>query len=198
VIDFIDMDERRNNNAVEKRLKDKLKTDRARIQVGRISGFGLLEMSRQRLRPGMLEATTAALPALPWHRADPVGRQPGAVDPAPDRGGGRARPRARGSGSGAGRGGELSDQPETREHIARIEARYGISVRVEADAGMISPDHSIERFKTATREPIAASNAKTEDEAPAERVPEPVGAAETAGPATPAPPKRRGWWSLGG
>ena len=58
VIDFIDMDERRNNLAVEKRMKDALKTDRARIQVGRISGFGLMEMSRQRLRPGMLEATT--------------------------------------------------------------------------------------------------------------------------------------------
>ena len=58
VIDFIDMDERRNNIAVEKRMKDALKTDRARIQVGRISGFGLMEMSRQRLRPGMLEATT--------------------------------------------------------------------------------------------------------------------------------------------
>ncbi|MDZ4067446.1 MAG: ribonuclease E/G, partial [Tabrizicola sp.] len=54
VIDFIDMEERRNNAAVEKKLKDKLKTDRARIQVGRISGFGLMEMSRQRLRPGML------------------------------------------------------------------------------------------------------------------------------------------------
>ncbi|MBT4955101.1 MAG: Rne/Rng family ribonuclease, partial [Rhodobacteraceae bacterium] len=53
VIDFIDMDERKNNLAVEKRIKDKLKSDRARIQVGRISGFGLLEMSRQRLRPGM-------------------------------------------------------------------------------------------------------------------------------------------------
>lgn len=58
VIDFIDMDERKNNASVEKRFKDRLKTDRARIQVGRISGFGLLEMSRQRLRPGMLESTT--------------------------------------------------------------------------------------------------------------------------------------------
>ncbi|MCL4152112.1 UNVERIFIED_CONTAM: hypothetical protein GTU68_005265, partial [Idotea baltica] len=58
VIDFIDMDERKNNAAVEKMMKDKLKTDRARIQVGRISGFGLMEMSRQRLRPGMIEATT--------------------------------------------------------------------------------------------------------------------------------------------
>ncbi|WP_439156215.1 Rne/Rng family ribonuclease, partial [Yoonia sp.] len=62
VIDFIDMDERKNNAAVEKRFKDKLKTDRARIQVGRISGFGLMEMSRQRLRPGMLEATTQMCP----------------------------------------------------------------------------------------------------------------------------------------
>ncbi len=58
VIDFIDMEERKNNAAVEKRFKEKLKTDRARIQVGKISGFGLLEMSRQRLRPGMLEAST--------------------------------------------------------------------------------------------------------------------------------------------
>ncbi len=56
------MEERRNNAAVEKRLKEKLKTDRARIQVGRISGFGLLEMSRQRLRPGMLESTTQPCP----------------------------------------------------------------------------------------------------------------------------------------
>ncbi|NVK99492.1 MAG: Rne/Rng family ribonuclease, partial [Ruegeria pomeroyi] len=63
VIDFIDMDERKNNAAVEKRMKDKLKTDRARIQVGRISGFGLMEMSRQRLRPGMIEATTQPCPS---------------------------------------------------------------------------------------------------------------------------------------
>jgi ribonuclease E len=62
VVDFIDMEERKNNAAVEKRFKDKLKNDRARIQVGRISGFGLLEMSRQRLRPGMIEATTQPCP----------------------------------------------------------------------------------------------------------------------------------------
>lgn len=56
VIDFIDMDEHRNNHAVERRLKEALKSDRARIQVGRISHFGLLELSRQRLRPSLLEA----------------------------------------------------------------------------------------------------------------------------------------------
>ncbi len=58
VIDFIDMEEHRNQGAVERRLKEALKSDRARIQVGRISPFGLLEMSRQRLRPSLVEAST--------------------------------------------------------------------------------------------------------------------------------------------
>lgn len=58
VIDFIDMDDNRNNKAVERRMKDCLKSDRARIQVGRISPFGLMEMSRQRLRPSFLETST--------------------------------------------------------------------------------------------------------------------------------------------
>jgi ribonuclease E len=58
VIDFIDMEEKRNNRAVEKKLNDCLKNDRARIQVGRISPFGLLEMSRQRIRTGVLESSS--------------------------------------------------------------------------------------------------------------------------------------------
>ncbi|WP_319568527.1 Rne/Rng family ribonuclease [Cohaesibacter marisflavi] len=62
VIDFIDMEEKRNNRAVEKRLKDCLKSDRARIQVGRISHFGLMEMSRQRIRTGVLESTMDPCP----------------------------------------------------------------------------------------------------------------------------------------
>ncbi|MEO1152030.1 MAG: Rne/Rng family ribonuclease [Pseudomonadota bacterium] len=62
VIDFIDMEESRNNRAVEKRLKEALKNDRARIQTGRISGFGLLEMSRQRRRSGIVDGTTSACP----------------------------------------------------------------------------------------------------------------------------------------
>ncbi|EKF17304.1 ribonuclease E/G [Nitratireductor pacificus] len=62
VIDFIDMEENRNNRAVEKRLKDCLKNDRARIQVGRISHFGLLEMSRQRIRASVLESTMQPCP----------------------------------------------------------------------------------------------------------------------------------------
>ncbi|RPD37752.1 ribonuclease E/G [Candidatus Liberibacter solanacearum] len=58
VVDFIDMEEKRNNRAVEKKLKDSLKKDRARVQVGSISHFGLLEMSRQRIRSSVLESTT--------------------------------------------------------------------------------------------------------------------------------------------
>ena len=62
VIDFIDMEENRNQVAVERRLKEALKNDRARIQVGRISPFGLLEMSRQRLRPSLVETSTQPCP----------------------------------------------------------------------------------------------------------------------------------------
>jgi len=62
VVDFIDMEEGRNNRAVERRLKEALKNDRARIQVGRISHFGLLEMSRQRIRAGVVEGSTVPCP----------------------------------------------------------------------------------------------------------------------------------------
>jgi len=150
VIDFIDMEERRNNAAVEKRLKDKLKTDRARIQVGRISGFGLMEMSRQRLRPGMLESTTQPCPHCHGtgliRSDDSMALQ---VLRALEEEGTRKRSKE-----------VLLKVPisivnflfnQKREHIALIEARYGMSVRIEADPSMVSPDYSIEKFKTATR-----------------------------------------------
>lgn len=81
VIDFIDMEENRNNRAVEKKLKDCLKDDRARIQIGRISAFGLLEMSRQRIRTGVLEFVRV-LPALRRRRHDALGGFRLAADPA--------------------------------------------------------------------------------------------------------------------
>jgi len=150
VIDFIDMEERKNNAAVEKRLKDKLKTDRARIQVGRISGFGLLEMSRQRLRPGMLESTTQ--PCAHCHGTgiirsdDSLALQ---ILRQLEEEGTRKRSRE-----------VLLKAPvavvnflvnNKREHIAQIELRYGMAVRLEADPSLISPDFEIEKFKTATR-----------------------------------------------
>jgi ribonuclease E len=150
VIDFIDMEERKNNAAVEKRLKDKLKTDRARIQVGRISGFGLMEMSRQRLRPGMLESTTQ--PCSHCHGTglirsdDSMALQ---VLRALEEEGTRKRSKEVLLKAPVGIVNYLINQK--REHIALIEARYGMSVRIEADPMMVSPDHVIEKFKTATR-----------------------------------------------
>ena len=150
VIDFIDMDERRNNAAVEKMMKDKLKTDRARIQVGRISGFGLMEMSRQRLRPGMLESTTK--PCSHCHgtgllRSDDTVAL-GILRQLEEEG-------------VRGRSKEVLVKVPTiianylmnqkREHVAQIETRYGLSVCVEGDPHMVSPDFTVEKFTTASR-----------------------------------------------
>lgn len=150
VIDFIDMDERKNNAAVEKRFKDRLKTDRARIQVGRISGFGLMEMSRQRLRPGMLEATTQPCPSCHGtgliRSDDSIGLM---ILRQLEEEGTRRRSRE-----------VLLKAPVNvinflmntkREHIAQIEGRYGLSIRLEADPHLVAPDFTIEKFKTATR-----------------------------------------------
>lgn len=150
VIDFIDMDERKNNLAVEKRLKDKLKTDRARIQVGRISGFGLLEMSRQRLRPGMLEATTQPCPSC--HGTGLIRSDDNmalAILRQIEEEGTRRRSREVLVRCPVSIANYLMNQK--REHIAQIEARYGLSVRVEGDVHLVSPDFSMEKFKTATR-----------------------------------------------
>ena len=150
VIDFIDMDERKNNNAVEKRIKDKLKNDRARIQVGRISGFGLMEMSRQRLRPGMIEATTQPCPSCHGtgliRSDDNMALQ---VLRQIEEEGVRRRSREVLIKCPVNIANFLMNQK--REHVAQIEARYGLSVRVEGDVHMVSPDFSMEKFKTATR-----------------------------------------------
>ncbi len=150
VIDYIDMDERRNNNAVEKRLKDRLKNDRARIQVGRISGFGLMEMSRQRLRPGMIEATTQ--PCSHCHGTGLIRSDENlalSILRQLEEEGTRKRSREVLLKAPVGIANYLMNNK--REHIAQIEARYGMSVRIEADPFLVSPDFSIEKFKTASR-----------------------------------------------
>ncbi|WP_142633959.1 Rne/Rng family ribonuclease [Ruegeria faecimaris] len=150
VIDFIDMDERKNNAAVEKRLKEKLKTDRARIQVGRISGFGLMEMSRQRLRPGMLEATTQPCPAC--HGTGLIRSDDNmalSILRQIEEEGTRRRSREVLVRCPVSIANFLMNQK--REHIAQIEARYGLSVRIEGDVHLVSPDFSMEKFKTASR-----------------------------------------------
>ncbi|KZX98490.1 MULTISPECIES: Rne/Rng family ribonuclease [unclassified Sulfitobacter] len=150
VIDFIDMDERKNNAAVEKMMKDKLKTDRARIQVGRISGFGLMEMSRQRLRPGMIEATTQ--PCHACHGTGLVRSDDNlalSIIRQIEEEGTRRRSREVLVRAPVGIANFLMNQK--REHIANIEMRYGMSVRIEGDPTLVSPDYHIEKFKTATR-----------------------------------------------
>ncbi len=142
VIDFIDMEEKRNNRAVERRLKDRLKDDRARIQVGRISHFGLLEMSRQRMRSGMLEGST-----LPCETCN-----------------GRGFVRSVESASlhilrGVeahvlkSRTGDLSVRAPTemvlyiinnkRDHLLSIEARYGISITLDNDDTLTNAEFTI-------------------------------------------------------
>lgn len=158
VIDFIDMDERKNNASVEKRFKDRLKTDRARIQVGRISGFGLLEMSRQRLRPGMLESTTQ--PCAHCHGTGLIRSDDSmalTILRAIEEEGTRKRTREVLVRAPVAVANFLMNQK--REHVGMIETRYGMAVRVEADPALISPDFAMEKFKTATRNvPEAPSN----------------------------------------
>ena len=153
VIDFIDMDERKNNAAVEKKLKDKLKTDRARIQVGRISGFGLLEMSRQRLRPGMIEATTQ--PCSHCHGTGLIRSDDNmalSVLRQIEEEGTRRRSREVLVKVPVGIANYLMNQK--REHVAQIEGRYGMAVRIEGVPSLVSPDFEMEKFKTATRKVV--------------------------------------------
>ncbi|KZX99159.1 Rne/Rng family ribonuclease, partial [Sulfitobacter sp. HI0023] len=163
VIDFIDMDERRNNAAVEKRMKEKLKTDRARIQVGRISGFGLMEMSRQRLRPGMIEATTQ--PCQACHGTGLIRSDDNlalSIIRQIEEEGTRRRSREVLIKCPVGIANYLMNQK--REHIAQIEQRYGLSVRIEGDPHLVSPDFSMEKFKTATRSvPVAPAHVVSVD-----------------------------------
>ncbi|RFP87153.1 Rne/Rng family ribonuclease [Rhodobacteraceae bacterium 63075] len=202
VIDFIDMDERKNNAKVEKMMKDKLKTDRARIQVGRISGFGLMEMSRQRLRPGMLEATTQPCPSC--HGTGLIRSDDSlslSILRQIEEEGTRRRTREVLVKCPVGIANFLINQK--REHVAQIEARYGMSVRIEGDPMLISPDFSMEKFKTATRNVkeveapvISATTALMDDidseESPEEKAePSAAPAAEESGEEKPKKRRRR-------
>jgi ribonuclease E len=163
VIDFIDMDESKNNRAVEKKLKDCLKDDRARVQMGKISAFGLMEISRQRRRTGVLEGTThvcehcggtgrvrsvesSALAALRTLELEAL------------KGGGEATlkaPRAVG----------LYILNEKRAHLARLQQTLGLFVTVVVDDDMSHAECLIERTSMETRPdhaPVAAPTAAYE------------------------------------
>ncbi len=160
VIDFIDMDEKRNNRAVEKKMKDCLKTDRARIQVGHISAFGLLEMSRQRIRTGVVEGSSVICPHC---TGSGMVRSDGssalhllrAVDDHLTNDASHdviVRTRTDIA---------LYIFNQKRDHLAAIEERHGVNIRIEADESLEGSGFAIDRGERAdptTRpKPVAAA-----------------------------------------
>jgi ribonuclease E len=146
VIDFIDMEEAKNNRAVEKRLKDCLKDDRARVQIGKISAFGLMELSRQRRRTGILEGTTHVCP-----HCQGAGRVRStessalsalrAVEMEGLRGGGEIMlrvPREVG----------LYILNAKRDYLMRIRQTHGLWVNVALDDALAAAEHAIERLSS--------------------------------------------------
>jgi ribonuclease E len=146
VIDFIDMDENRNNRAVEKRMKERLKTDRARLQIGRISAFGLMEMSRQRLRPGMLEASTKPCPHC--HGTGTI-RSDESLSLAILREIEEEAVRGRISEVIVTAPVEIANFliNSKRAHVARLEERHGIRVGILGDPALTSPEYRVERIR---------------------------------------------------
>ncbi|MBR3194198.1 ribonuclease E/G, partial [Bosea sp. (in: a-proteobacteria)] len=134
--DFIDMEENRNNRAVEKKLKECLKNDRARIQVGRISAFGLLEMSRQRIRTGVLESSSVPCP----HCAGA-----GLVRSTPSIALQILRALEEALIKSASHNLEVRTRPEValyvlnqkRAHLRDLEERFNIAITVSADAALL-------------------------------------------------------------
>ena len=134
VIDFIDMEQNSHVRKVEKAMKEALKNDRARIQVGRISSFGLMEMSRQRLRTGVLEASTKACPHCEGTGLMRTAASAGlsALRMIEDEA-------TRGRGEKillrAGREAAVYVLNKKRSELADIEQRYGVSIEIAIDEG---------------------------------------------------------------
>ncbi|WP_031236774.1 Rne/Rng family ribonuclease [Asticcacaulis sp. AC460] len=149
VIDFIDMDEAKNNRSVEKKLKDALAEDRARIQMGKISGFGLMEISRQRRRTGFLEGTTVTCP-----HCEGMGRVR-SVDSAALSAMRRIDMEAMQNGAGAitvklPTAVALYILNEKQVHLAKLRLEWGLKVNIEIDNDLSHTDLQIVRTVLAT------------------------------------------------
>ncbi len=152
VIDFIDMEENRHNREVERRLKEAMKADRARIQLGRISPFGLLELSRQRLRPSLVETAMVTCP-----HCSGTGRLYSPETAA------MTLLRAIVEEGGRRYGGEMVVTVPTavalyllnhkRDQLAAEEERFGLVIRVEVDDSLSGLQHRIERIGGSRRPP---------------------------------------------
>jgi ribonuclease E len=154
VIDFIDMESNKHNAMVERRLKESLRHDRARIQVGRISHFGLLEMSRQRLRPSIAEQTFITCPHC-LGRGTIRGVESSALQVL----------RAIEEEGAKRRAAEINVHVASevalwllnrkRDRLSEIEARFGMSVFLQPDEKLMGPALRIERLRAA--EPMAVA-----------------------------------------
>ncbi len=170
VIDFIDMGEHRNQHSVERRLKDAMRNDRARIQIGRISAFGLLELSRQRLRPSLIEASTTTCPYC--HGTGLIRSTESAalhVLRAIEEEG--IRHRSTELRIAVAVNVALYILNQKRDMLHAIERRYGFRVLISGDDSLIPPDYNLERIEgkpAVEARPEAALPAPVEEAAEAE------------------------------
>ncbi len=146
VIDFIDMEDNRHNHQVERRLKDAMRHDRARIQIGRISAFGLLELSRQRLRPSLVEASTTLCPHCggTGHIRSTESTSLHVLRAIEEEG---AKHRAAEIMVYVPAGVALYILNHKRAALADVEARHGMKVFLGQDDTLVPPNHRIERLK---------------------------------------------------
>jgi len=149
VIDFIDMESKRNNAAVERRMKEALKVDRARIQVGGISHFGLLEMSRQRLRPSFTETSfvTCAACGGQGHVRSTESSAVSVLRAIEDEG---AKARASLVMVHVASSMVMYLLNHKRARLAELEARYDMAVQFTADEALIPPALRIDRLRPKT------------------------------------------------
>ena len=159
VIDFIDMEENRNKSAIERKLKDALRHDRARIQVGSISHFGLLEMSRQRLRLSLAESISQACP-----HCSGTGRIRSTNSSALQ----ILRVVEEEAAAHPGENVTIYVHPDValyvlnqkRASLASLESQFGIAILIEADPALIPPDFRLgsDVVETISRGNVAGRN----------------------------------------
>jgi ribonuclease E len=155
VIDFIDMEEHRNQAAVERKIKEAMRHDRARIQLGRISLFGLLEMSRQRLRPSLLEASTQPCPHCngTGHIRSTESTALHVLRAIEEEG---MRRRSAEISVAAPTAVALYILNHKRESLVQAEARCGFRVTIGGDDSLVPPAFRLERLRALTPAEIAA------------------------------------------
>ena len=168
VIDLIDMESRKNNATVERRLKEALKVDRARIQVGNISHFGLMEMSRQRLRPSLAETSFVTCPHC-GGMGHVRGTESAAIHVLRDIEEEGAKRRAAEIMVRVASPIAMYILNHKRVRLGEIEARYAMHVTFVGDDSLIPPQIRVERVRAAIEAPVTVTqDARPEAEPPEE------------------------------